>query len=258
MTTNTRDLSAPRIIPPPLAVRDLPLIAAGGRDTVFKELALPYVWPGNEPPPGHGTHPVVLVTRDDAVAYCRWLSESSGRAFRLPTEAEWEKAARGGVEGHRYPWGNDIDESRCNFLVDPAMKSQRGDKTDGHLSGPIPTDSAMWRGTSGNGCPTAIRGRLLLDRHTRQPGWSRVRADAHRSRRRVGDRRCHDAAVRVSSQGAAGHVCVQHRVSRGCEPRAFKPCRPKPKAMEKAEYERAPCRLLMRRDPVPSACHQAY
>lgn len=63
--------------------------------------------------------------------YCRWLSESSGRAFRLPTEAEWEKAARGGVEGHRYPWGNDIDESRCNFLVDPTMKSQRGTRPTG-------------------------------------------------------------------------------------------------------------------------------
>ncbi len=51
----------------------------------------------------------MLVRYDDALAYCRWLSETIGRAVRLPTEAEWEKAARGGVEGLRYPWGNDID-----------------------------------------------------------------------------------------------------------------------------------------------------
>jgi formylglycine-generating enzyme required for sulfatase activity len=113
------------------AVRGLPLIAAGGRDVVFKDLALPYVWTKNDPPAGHGSHPVVLITYEDASAYCGWLSESLKRVFRLPTEAEWEKAARGGVEGQRYPWGNDIDASRCNFLLDPATKAQRGTRPAG-------------------------------------------------------------------------------------------------------------------------------
>jgi len=116
---------------PSPAIRELPLIAFGGRDTLFRELASPYVWNGDQPPSGHGGHPVVLVTCDDALAYCAWLSEALGRVVRLPTEAEWERAARAGVDGLRYPWGNDIDGSRGNFLTDSASKRQRGTKPTG-------------------------------------------------------------------------------------------------------------------------------
>ena len=60
-------------------------------------------------------HPVTHVSWHDAVAFCEWLTKATGRAFRLPSEAEWEKAARGG-DGRIYPWGNEApDESRCNF-----------------------------------------------------------------------------------------------------------------------------------------------
>jgi formylglycine-generating enzyme required for sulfatase activity len=52
--------------------------------------------------------PVVAVSWFDAVAYCDWLSETSGRRVRLPCEAEWECAARGGAEGTRYPSGNEL------------------------------------------------------------------------------------------------------------------------------------------------------
>lgn len=53
--------------------------------------------------------PVVGVTWDQARAYCAWLSEVSGLSIRLPTEAEREKAARGGVEGRLFPWGDERD-----------------------------------------------------------------------------------------------------------------------------------------------------
>lgn len=59
--------------------------------------------------------PVVSVSWFDAVKYCEWLSGVSGRKYRLPTEAEWERAARGGIEGKVFPWGDDPPESLANY-----------------------------------------------------------------------------------------------------------------------------------------------
>ena len=116
---------------PPPGVRALPLITDGGRDTAFREMAAPYVWADGQAPPGHGSHPVVLIRYEDAAAYCAWLSQTLGRVARLPTEAEWEKAARGGVEGLRYPWGDDCDPTRCNFLVDASTKHLQSTRPTG-------------------------------------------------------------------------------------------------------------------------------
>jgi formylglycine-generating enzyme required for sulfatase activity len=64
--------------------------------------------------------PVVGTSWADAVAYCAWLSARSGRPYRLPTEAEWEKAARGGLEGARFPWGG-TRPSRTSFDRPPRV-----------------------------------------------------------------------------------------------------------------------------------------
>ena len=70
-------------------------------------------WLGKTPPRKMLDHPVVAVSWFDALAYCQWLSEKTGRPYRLPTEAEWEKAARG-TDGRIYPWGDEWDAGRCN------------------------------------------------------------------------------------------------------------------------------------------------
>jgi formylglycine-generating enzyme required for sulfatase activity len=113
------------------AVRDLPLVVRPEHEAMFRELAAPYVWRGGEPPRDRAAHPVTLVGHADALAYCTWLSERLGRTVRLPSEAEWERAARGDLDGRQYPWGDDIDPSRANFLPDPALKRHRGTRPVG-------------------------------------------------------------------------------------------------------------------------------
>lgn len=63
--------------------------------------------------------PVVGVTWDEAVLYCDWLSKRFGRSFGLPTEAQWEKAARGGREGALYPWGDEPPGEKLFLGCDP-------------------------------------------------------------------------------------------------------------------------------------------
>jgi formylglycine-generating enzyme required for sulfatase activity len=64
-------------------------------------------------PKGKENHPVVNVSWNDAAVFCQWLSKLSGQQVRLPSEAEWEKAARG-TNGRIYPWGDEWDAKKCN------------------------------------------------------------------------------------------------------------------------------------------------
>lgn len=66
-------------------------------------------------PRGKDQHPVIWVNWYDAQAFCEWFSQRSGYSIQLPSEAEWEKAARG-TDGRTYPWGNDAPSiERANY-----------------------------------------------------------------------------------------------------------------------------------------------
>lgn len=63
----------------------------------------------------HPQQPVAGVSWHEATLYCEWLSAETRRHFRLPTEAEWERAARGGLEQKQFPWGDDPPQSLSDY-----------------------------------------------------------------------------------------------------------------------------------------------
>lgn len=69
----------------------------------------------DDPDFNHPEQPVVAPSWLDAAAYCAWLSNQTGCRYRLPTEAEWERAARGGMEDKLYPWGDEPPEELPDY-----------------------------------------------------------------------------------------------------------------------------------------------
>lgn len=72
-----------------------------------------HAWVDGRPPAQRADHPVVLVSQADAEAYALWLSAQTGLRWRLPTQLQWEKAARG-TDGRWFPWGKEWDATRAN------------------------------------------------------------------------------------------------------------------------------------------------
>jgi len=80
-----------------------------------------FAWANGRPQPGRSEHPAVLVSQPEARAYCAWWGERRGGRGRLPSEAEWEKAARGD-DARAYPWGSRFVAALAN-----TRESGRGD-----------------------------------------------------------------------------------------------------------------------------------
>jgi hypothetical protein len=115
------------------------------------------------------SHPVVNISYYDATAFCEWASNLLGKTIRLPTEQEWEKAARAG-DGRAYPWGNEPpDVTRCNFASNdttPVGKfSPRGDSPFGCVD------------MAGNVCEWTASPHETGGYVTRGGSWNNVAAD---------------------------------------------------------------------------------
>jgi serine/threonine-protein kinase len=78
----------------------------------------PADWGGKRPPAGHELWPVRNVSLEDAEAFAKWRSERDGVKYRLPTEEEWEYAARGGDASRLFPWGREWADGRANVESD--------------------------------------------------------------------------------------------------------------------------------------------
>lgn len=107
-------------------------------------------------------YPMVNVNMKDVAAFCQWASNRLNIAVRLPTEQEWEKAARG-TDGRKYPWGNEEpDHTRCNFdlagyhVVAVGNYSPRGDSPYGcvDMSGNV----WEWTNSLDGGAKSVVRG----------------------------------------------------------------------------------------------------
>jgi formylglycine-generating enzyme required for sulfatase activity len=82
---------------------------------------LPAHWVNDKPIPGQELMPVRFVSIEDAKAFAEWRSKRDGVTYRLPTEEEWEYAARNGSKGNLYPWGDKYD-AKCAVLDQPSQQ----------------------------------------------------------------------------------------------------------------------------------------
>ena len=125
-------------------------------------------------PAGKEEHPVIFVNRMDVDAYLRWQTAQEGRIYRLPTSVEFEYAARGGLTGKNYPWGDDEPEGRANY---DAGGSRRFDRWQDYLQ------PARWGLKNGYGLYGMAGNvwQMAVDNH--DPGDGALQVPDHRSGR---------------------------------------------------------------------------
>jgi serine/threonine-protein kinase len=126
-------------------------------------------WNGNNPPAGRERWPVGSVSAKDAEEFAQWLSKRDGVTYRLPTEEEWEFAARNGAKDSSFPWGNSWEEGRANLNKKESPKevgSFPGGATDAGVHDMI---GNVWEWTSSKARfynnspvdPAAVKSRVL-------------------------------------------------------------------------------------------------
>jgi len=109
----------------------------------------PKHWASGVPVPGTESMPVRYVTFEDTRAFARWRSERDGVDYRLPTEQEWEYAARNGGRGNLYPWGNDWSNGLSIMGVADSEPARVGSKPDGKNAwGIVDLIGNVWEWTS--------------------------------------------------------------------------------------------------------------
>lgn len=155
--------------------------------------------------------PVHEVTWEEAMAFCAWLSDRTSHEFRLPTEAEWERAARGD-ETRLYPWGDEFDGSRCNLAEGgigdylPVGSLAAGASPFGVLD--LAGNGDEWTSTVYHPYPGAPDGVPDVDPYSNDPHVTRGGSFRHRrdlarcSRRHALYDDEHGATFRVASSGA--------------------------------------------------------
>ena len=120
-----------RVVLPPFLLDTHEVTNADYAEIVEKKAAQPpYHWNGRVPPGGNGRLPIYNVSWDEASNYCK------ARGKRLPTEAEWERAARGGAEDLDYPWGNEYTGEPGSEGGRPVRRAHSDSAT-----GPVPVGS---------------------------------------------------------------------------------------------------------------------
>ena len=131
----------------------------------------PLHWKNGQIPPGKEDHPVVFVNRDDVNSYLRWLTAVDGRVYRLPTTVEFEYAARGGLEGKKYPWGDGDPALHANFDADGSrsfdgweryLQPARWGSPNGY--GLYGTAGNVWQMVDSQPDPVTIRFKYRLER----------------------------------------------------------------------------------------------